>query len=239
MDKEEFKKTFKFICKRCRTFSQTPKGYCTNCGAHASRKATNEDYAHFKVMKKSSLDNLPVKQDWSWIGNRETEAKMRRMMDTQLGTLQNLIKNDEEYKALLRRKKKGESVEDLIRKNRSYQEELLKKKKEIADEAIDFTKSGESKRVFEKMTKLIRLDPRIGLAHKVRIDLTKKITSLEIVIEQKEKEYDNLLEQKKKGEFVDDLLNQNRFAVERLLKIKEKFEKLWNEITPDNIPRFD
>lgn len=106
-----FKRSYKYTCEKCGKFSRIRRDYCRLCGAQALRKATKDDYK--KLAERMMIEQKEVIQ---------VKAKMKGIIDRQLRILQTLVKNEAEYKKLLERKKSGESVEDLITKNRDYHE---------------------------------------------------------------------------------------------------------------------
>ena len=56
-----FKKTFKFVCDKCRGFAHTETEYCEVCGTKTLRKATKEDYANYEIEStKDSKDSRMV-----------------------------------------------------------------------------------------------------------------------------------------------------------------------------------
>jgi hypothetical protein len=133
MDMKTFRETFKFICERCGEFSQTIRGYCKKCGAHVSRKATKEDYTKFELMREESDDMTLGKEKEAG----EFKVKMKdEPLNKILDIIPKITKNDEEYHELLKRKRLGESLEDLIMENRSCGEKLSKEKEQFIEEAI-------------------------------------------------------------------------------------------------------
>ena len=133
MDNKTFRKTFKFICERCGEFSQTSRGYCKRCGVHAPREATKENYTQFELIREESIDMTLTKEKEA----EEPKAKLKnKMLKNILDILPKITKNDEEYNVLLKGKRKGESVEDLIMQNRSCGEKLSIEKEQIIEEAI-------------------------------------------------------------------------------------------------------
>jgi hypothetical protein len=161
--------------------------------------------------------------------------KAKGMLDKQLRVLQDLQNNDEDFKKLLKRKERGESVEGLIKKNRSRKEILEKENRERSEKAIRWGRSTEGKTYLNKMEMILRLNPKASVASRERRVLAHKLIVLRKDIERREDEYKKLLVKKKEGEFVDDLINQNRFTVEKLLQNKKDWEKAWEKLA--NIKR--
>ena len=69
------------------------------------------------------------------------------------------------------------------------------------------------------------LEKKRRLEHELKIaELTTRNYKVLLKIQENEKEYKKLLERKKKGEFVDDLVKQNRYTVEILSEQDKKKE---------------
>jgi len=214
-----FKRSYKYTCEKCGKFSRIKRDYCRICGAQALRKATKDDYK--KVAERTMIEQ---KEDIQF------RAKMKGMIDKQLRILQALVKNDAEYKKLLKRKKSGESVEDLIKKNRDYNEKLKKEDKEHSEIAIKWGRSEEGRKMFAKMAMWARMNPNIARNFRIKNELELRIGTLNDNIQKNEKEYEKLLERKNKGEYVDDLIKQNRYTAESLKQSKKKCENAVNEL---------
>jgi hypothetical protein len=167
-------------------------------GAQALRKGTKDDY------KKVAERVMTEQQE-----NPQVIAKMKGMIDKQLRILQALVKNEEEYKKLLDRKKSGESVENLIKKNREYNKKLKKEDKENSEIALKWGRSEEGRKIFSKMNKIMNIARNKG-------ELELRMTTINEKIQKNEEEYEKLLERKNKGEYVDDLIKQNRYTAEKL-----------------------
>ncbi len=136
--------------------------------------------------------------------------------------LEEIMKNDEEYKILLERKSAGEPVEDLIKKNRNYAEVLAKKNKESSEEAIKWGKSEEATNVFRLLEETLRMDPDFVRDSKIRLERGLRIAK---EIKKNDEEFEKLLERKNKGEYVDDLIKQNRYTAKVL---DEQNKKVWD-----------
>lgn len=162
-------------------------------------------------------------------GLEDAKNKTKKIIKKRIKILQEIVKNDEEYKILLERKKAGEPVEDLIKQNR-YQAEILKKKdKENSEKAKKWGQSEEAKNLFEKMNKWLRMNPDLARTSKIRLKYGLKIAKLGDEIKKNEEEYEKLVERKNKGEYIDDLIKQNRYAAEILAKEKKNYEESMKE----------
>lgn len=219
VDIKAFKRSFKYICEKCGKFSRIRRDYCRICGAQALRKATKDDYK--KVAERVMIEQ---KEDI------QVRAKMTGMLDKKSRILQALIKNDAEYKKLLERKKSGEFVEDLIIKNRDYHEKLKKEDKEISEIAIKWGSSEEGRKTFAKMSMWASLDPNFARTFRIKHELELRLATLNAKIQKNEEEYKKLLEGKNKGEYVDDLIKQNRYTAENLKKSKKNCENGINKL---------
>jgi hypothetical protein len=198
---------FKFVCEKCGTLSSTAKGYCIKCGIHAFRKSTKDDYLKYQKTMKASEDTMNGQNVYPEIWklaeiDLDTPSKM---VDKQLINLMRIVKNDDELIKLLERKKAGEYVEDLISQNRLNDEKLLKEKEESSEEAIKWSLTEEAGKVFEQAAIYKKWKQR-GL----------KLARINEKIRANEKEYKKLLEEKNKGDNVDDLINQNRYTAKIL-----------------------
>jgi len=155
VDIKTFKRSYKFICEKCGRFSRIKREYCRICGLFL-RKATKNDYK--KIAERMMNENLQMMN-----GEKEflqTRAKMRGMLDEQIIILQDLTKNDEEHKELLKRKTSGESIENLIIKNRARQEILEKELKEKREIALKWGRSEKGREMFKKMDIIAKLNPK-------------------------------------------------------------------------------
>ena len=88
-----FKRNYKYTCEKCGKFSLIRRDYCRICGAQALRKATKDDYK--KVAERVMIEQKE---------HIQTSAQMKGLLDKQLRILQAIVKNDAEYKKLLKRK---------------------------------------------------------------------------------------------------------------------------------------
>ncbi len=79
----------------------------------------------------------------------EINAKAMETINRTKNNLLEIVKNNEEYEALVKRKNDSESVENLINENRSYAELLAKKDREYSEEAKKWGESEEGKKWFE------------------------------------------------------------------------------------------
>jgi hypothetical protein len=149
----------------------------------------------------------------------QSSIKMREILEKGKKILEEIMKNDEEYKILLARKAEGESVEELIKRNRNKSDVLVKRDKEQSAEALSWGRSEEGQKFFNFMEETRRLNPRLA-----REDNIKYAQGLKIAkeIEKNEKEYEKLLERKSKGEYVDDLIKQNRYTAKVLAEQNKK-----------------
>jgi len=219
VDIKEFKRIYKYTCDKCGKFSHIKRDYCRTCGSPALRRVTKDEYK--KVAKQTNSNQKEYLR---------VKAKMMEMLDKQLILLQDLAKNDEEYKTLLKRKKSGESVEDLISKNRSRKEILEKENKEKGEIAVKWGRSEEGRKVFAYMDMWARINPKPAIKFHLTRKLVFRMATLEKQIKKKEEEYENLLQKKGKGEYVDDLMDQNRHAVEILKQDMENTEKTLDKL---------
>lgn len=61
MDLRTFKKSFKFVCMECGTFSYLRREHCEHCGAQTLKKATKADYIEYANTNKiETIPRLPV-----------------------------------------------------------------------------------------------------------------------------------------------------------------------------------
>jgi len=210
-----FKRSYKYTCEKCGKFSSIRRDYCRICGAQALRKATKDDYK--KVAERVMIEQKEVIQ---------VRAKMKGIIDKQLRILQALVKNEAEYKKLLERKKSGESVEDLITKNRDYHEKLKKEDREKSEIAKKWGRSEEGRKMFAKMNMGLRMNPKL----RIRYELKLRMATFNDKIRKNEEEYEKLLERKNKGEYVDDLIKQNRYTAENLKQSKKNCENAMNKL---------
>jgi len=148
----------------------------------------------------------------------------KKQKNKQKRILQALVKNEEEYKKLLERKKTGESVEDQITKNREYHKKLKNEDKEKSEIALKWGRSEEGRKMFTKMNKT--MNPKFA---QIRSELKLPIAILNDKIQKNEEEYERLLERKNKGEYVDDLIEQNRYTAENMQQSKKNYENYMNQ----------
>jgi hypothetical protein len=148
--------------------------------------------------------------------------KASDMINKAIKILEDIMKNDEEYKTLLARKDAGESVENLMEQNRNYAEILANEDKERSEEALKWGKSEEAAKWFELIEEMRRMNPDFAKNNIIRYKHSLKITK---DIEKNEEEYKKLLERKNKGEYVDDLIKQNRYTAKVL---DEQNKKVWD-----------
>lgn len=163
----------------------------------------------------------------------QTKDKFQKMLNTNREILEAIMKIDEEYKKLLDRKNAGESVDHLIAENRREKERLEKEGKEKSEIMSKWGKSKEGRKLFNAMAMaktMARMNPIMQIRGKLRFTLNLNSR----LIKEKEQEYEELVERKNKGEYVDDLIKQNRYMVQSLEKDKKKIlaelerkEKLW------------
>lgn len=153
-------------------------------------------------------------------GNIELSSKAGDRAKSMKKILEEIVKNDEEYKILLRRKKKGESVEDLIKRNRKYAKILAQKNKEKSIEFKKWMKSEEGKKAFELLEEDRRMNPDKARADDIRYEYGLKIID---EIKKNEEEYEKLLKRENKGEYVDDLIKQNLYKAKILAEQNRKY----------------
>jgi len=224
MDMNNFAKTFKYICNECGNFSRIRSEFCGNCGAQALRKAKKNDYAIYEKIKNANENRMAG----NLIGELQIGKKIMGIMDRIERLLKELVENHEDYKKLLKSKEAGGSVEDLIKKNRYTRDILLKEYKENEVLMKKWRESKEGKKSLVNAAMWHALNPDSALLRQTK---ELKINLLSIIIKENKEEYENLLERKNKGEFVDDLINQNRYTAEILEKDKKDSEKIMNGFT--------
>ncbi|MFX0084025.1 MAG: hypothetical protein ACFE94_19940 [Candidatus Hodarchaeota archaeon] len=149
----------------------------------------------------------------------ELNIEAKDMIDKAINILEEILKNDEEYKLLLERKNSGENVEDLIKENRQHAEILKKKDKEHSEKALKWGKSKEGINYFKYLEQIMRFGRNSRFKLETGLELTKKIKN-------NDEEYEQLLERRKNGEYVDDLINQNRYNAKSL---EEQLKKVWED----------
>jgi len=219
LDIKTFKRNYKFTCEKCGRFSRGKRENCIVCGSPLFRKTTKNDY--------KKLAERMMNEEREFL---RVQAKMKGMLDEQLIILQELAKNDEDYEKLLKRKNLGESVEDLITQNRARKEILEKENKEKGEITIKWGRSEEGREMFKKMNTLDRLNPKPMIKFQMTRNFIFQGASLREKIQKKEKELEDLLKRRDNGEYIDDLINQNRYAIE-ILKQKKKN----TEVALDNL----
>jgi len=155
----------------------------------------------------------------------KSKNKMKGINDKQIRILQELVKNDEEYKKLLKRKKSGESVEDLISQNRNRKKKLEKERKENSKIALEWGRSEEGRKMFAIISMWARGNPNRAKSLHIEHEQRSRITTLKEKIKKIEEEYENLLERKNNGEFVDDLISENRYTADIFVEQDKKFSE--------------
>lgn len=167
--------------------------------------------------------------------DRDREIKLMEevisMFERGVKVLEEIMKNDEEYKILLERKKAGESVENLIKQNRNYADLLAKKDRERIKESKKWRQSEEAIKVVEMVEETRRMNPDLARDSDIRLERGLKITN---EIKKNEEEYEKLLERKNKGEYVDDLIKQNLYTAKVLA---EQNKKVWEEQLLSSSPK--
>lgn len=179
-----------------------------------------------ELMKKreSEIPNGPQKDKLIEMKQKiEINTKVMEMFKRNENTLLEIVKNDEEYKILMEGKNAGESVENLIKENRSYAETLAKKDKKYSEEAKKWSKSEEGRIWFKEAEEMRRMNPVLARDSDNRYRRGLKLIN---EIKMNEEEYKRLLERKNKGEYVDDLIKQNRYTAKVLT---EQNKNVWNE----------
>lgn len=154
----------------------------------------------------------------------------KSMISTQLKILEEIKKNDEEYKeykVLLRRKSKNRELRELIKINRDYAEILRKKDKEHSEKAREWIKSDYF--TFITLLKMLWVynekffpEKNSTLLHLFRN--LQKYEEISAKIKLNDEEYEKLLERKNKGEYVDDLIKQNRYNAKLLAELEKKYK---------------
>ena len=140
------------------------------------------------------------------------------MVDKTEKILHALAKNDAEYKELLKRKKAGESVENLIIKNRDYYEKLRIEDKEHCEISKKWWSSEEGRIMIKNTAKQAAMNPIKSRLIRIKYEEGLRMAKLNDKIQKNEEEYENLLERKNEGDYVDDLIKQNRYTAEKLKK---------------------
>lgn len=72
----------------------------------------------------------------------------------------------------------------------------------------------------------LRMKPKL----RIRYELKLRLATLNDKIRKNEEENEKLLERKNKGEYVDDLIKQNRYTAENLKQSKKNCENAINEL---------
>ena len=88
----------------------------------------------------------------------------------------------------------------------------------------------EGEKTFARMAMLSRMYPAIARNFRIKEELKLKMVTLNDKIQKNEEEYENLLERKNKGDFVDDLVKQNRYTAESLKQSKKSCENAISEM---------
>jgi hypothetical protein len=134
-----------------------------SCGAKAIRTAITHDYnrANVQIMIALLQQEANWKEKFALQRNAfmqiiHARTKIMRMFDKQEQILQDLSKNEVEYKMLLEKKKLGESVEDQIADNRYYRQLLTQEDKENLEKLIVILESEEGKELFAMIDHLKR-----------------------------------------------------------------------------------
>jgi len=210
-----FLKTYKYTCDKCGKFFRIKREYCRVCGSHGLRKAKKDDYK--KLDKRMMIE---VKED---LQNR---AQFKANLDKLGEILQALAKNDAEYKNLLKTKNPDESVEYLIAKNRRYYEKLKKEDKEHCEISKKWMRTEEGEKTIKRMFMRASLNPNFRIKNEQVI----KMVAINKKIQKNKEEYENILERKNRGDYVDDLIKQNRYAAESLKQSKKTCEKAMSEL---------
>ena len=153
--------------------------------------------------------------------NIEISTKAIERVEKSLKTLEEIEKNDDEYKILLYRKESGESIEDLIKQNRKYGDILAEKNKENSMEFKKWQQSEEGKKALELLEKSLKIAP--DLDSDIRLAQGLKIANES---KKNDEDYEELLERRNQGEFVDDLIKQNLYKAKVLA---EQNKKVWEE----------
>jgi hypothetical protein len=205
IDIKTFKK-YKYMCEKCGRLFRARRESCPLCGERL--RPTKRD---LKTMKSKQKEILQIRD------------KFRKMLDTSREILEAIMKIDDEYKKLLDRKNAGESVDHLIAENRREKERLEKEDKEKSEIMSKWGKSEEGRKIFNAMAMaktMARMNPIMQIRGKLRFTLNLNLR----LIKEKEQEYEELVERKNKGEYVDDLIKQNRHMVQSLEKDKKKIK---------------
>ncbi|MHA1535430.1 MAG: hypothetical protein ACTSP8_11945 [Promethearchaeota archaeon] len=219
MDLKTFLRTYTHTCDKCGKLSRIKREYCTICETQKLRKTTKDDY-----MKVSERMFNELKEEM------QLNARTIAMLDKTEEILQALVKNEAEHKKLLKRKKTGESVRDLITKNRDENEKLNKVNKENSERGRKWIRTEEGEKWAASMAKWARINPNIARKSRIFYELQLRMTALNHKIQKNEDEFKELLERKNKGDYVDDLTKQNRYAAESLKESKKNCESAMNKL---------
>jgi len=208
VDIKAFKKSYKYICEKCGKFFRVKGEYCLNCGTKTLRKATKGDHRKVaELMRVEQIESIQIRD------------KARRMLDEHRRVLQELVENEAEYGKLLKRKKSGEPVGDLITKNRDHYKKLIKEDKEKCEINKKWWNSEEGRKMrnfmLNNMVMKAVMNPIKAKHFQIKYELMSKLKDK---FQKNEEEYINLLERKNEGDYVDDLIKQNRYTAERLKK---------------------
>ena len=153
-----------YRCRTCGLIQPRTKHKCPYCRSTALRIATEED------MKKQSKRPYLIQ-------------KSKEMIDKRLIILQELIKNDEEFKQLEQQKNSGEYVDDLITRNRTRYEVLEKDLDEDRKINIKWLQSQEGKNSRDLFLEAVHLKKA-----KILRELKRRKAALEVLIPKNEKE---------------------------------------------------
>lgn len=191
---------------------------------YISRQEKINDNSRDDYRKVAEQTLIKLKEDKQLRANvKEKLGKLRKI-------LEDIMKNEADYKKLLKRKNSGESVEDLITKNRDDFEKLKKERKEHSEIGRKWMRSEEGEKTIAHMAMWSKMNPVIARKSQIKYELELRMITLNEEIRKNEDEYEKLLESKTEGDYVDDLINHNRYAAESLKESKKSCEIAMNEL---------
>jgi len=196
---------------------------------YISRHEKINDISRDDYRKVAEQTLIKMKED------KQLRANVKEMLGKLRKILEDIMKNETEYKKLLKRKNSGESVEDLITKNRDDFEKLKKERKEHSEIGRKWMRSEgmrseEGEKTITRMAMWSSMFPAIAKNFQIKEELELKMVKLNGEIQKNEDEYEKLLVRKNKGDYVNDLINQNRYTAESLKKSQKSCENAINEL---------
>ena len=103
-------------------------------------------------------------------------------------------------------------------------------RKEKSEIGREWMRSEEGEKTITRMAMWSSMFPAIAKNFQIKEELELKMATLNDKIQKNEHEYEKLLECKNKGDYVDDLLNQNRYTAESLKQSQKSCENAINEL---------